>query len=228
MPSGGQAPKINFVRFLRPNGLILALALLALCWPLSACDSNGKGKAAKGGCTIAGQLEKEGLVLVPLSAFTKKRIGGDDSWSPVKLLARPCLPEPQAIRVEIDERTEFYAFYSPAGGQSGDQVVFTWYYGRPQHLLTSPQLKVLVMREGFPRPLAVSQIWSAPHGASKILSMGGLNSVQSKAQWEASRIFGPRTLVISRFVGFDRDRPLAGETLARLYFEIHEKGVQVY
>ncbi|MBU1452505.1 MAG: hypothetical protein KKB57_03100 [Proteobacteria bacterium] len=209
--------------------MAMAAALLALCLTLAACDSGTGGKAAKGGCTIAGQLEREGLVLVPLSAFTKKRMGGgEDFWSPLKLLGRPCLPSPRAGRVEIDERTEFYVFYSPPGAKAGLQVVFTWYHGRPERVLSQPQLKVLVKREGFTRPLAVSHIWSAPHGSSKLLSVGGLHSVQSKAQWEASRIYGPRTLVISRFEGFDQERMRTGETLARVQFEIHEKGVQVY
>lgn len=207
----------------------LALVLALLVLGLAACDSGPGGKAAKGGCTIAGQLDKEGLVMVPLSAFTKKRITGDGSWGPLKLLARPCLPEPLAQRVEIDDRTEFYVFYSPPEAKSGEQVVFAWYHGRPARLLSRPQLKVLVQREGFARPLAISQIWSAPHGSSKILSLGGLNSVQSKAQWEASRIYGPRTLLISRFLGFDPDGRLQiGETLDQVDFEIHEKGVQLY
>jgi hypothetical protein len=144
------------------------------------------------------------------------------------LLARPCLANSVAPKVDIDERTEFYVFYSPPEAKAGEQVVFTWYYGRPQRVLSQPQVKVLVKRDGFERPLAISQIWSAPHGSSKLLSMGGLNSVQSKAQWEASRIFGPRTLIISRFAGFDQARARTGETLARVHFEIHEKGVQVY
>lgn len=193
---------------------------------LTGCDSGTGGKTAKGGCTIGGQLKKDGLVLVPLSAWTKKRQG--DDFGPMDLLKRPCLAEPLAPKVDIDDRTEFYVFYSPPDGKAGEQMVFTWYYGRPERVLSRPLLKVLVKRDGFERPVAVSQIWSAPHGSSKILSMGGLNSVQSKAQWEASRIFGPRTLVISRFAGFDQGRARTGETLAKVHFEIHEKGVQVY
>jgi hypothetical protein len=206
------------------------LAAWLLAWLLAltlACDSGGGG-GAQGGCLIAGQLEKEGLVIVPLSAFTKKRMNGG-AWSPLKLLARPCQASPVPPRVEIDDRTEFYAFYSPPGeAQSGRQVVFSWYYGKPPRLYTKPALKVLIKREGFPRPVAVSYIWSKPHGASKVLSLGGLHSVRSRAQWEASRIFGPRTLVISQFAGFDQGRPKAGKTLARAVFEIHEKGVQLY
>lgn len=193
---------------------------------LVGCDSGAGGKAPKGGCTIAGQLKKDGLVLVPLSAWTKKRL--DDDFGAMDLLKRPCLAEPLASRVEIDDRTEFYVFYSPPDAKAGQQVVFTWYYGRPRRVLARPLIKVLVKRDGFERPLAISQIWSAPHGSSKLLAMGGLNSVQSKAQWEASRIFGPRTLVVSRFAGFDRARVLTGETLAEVHFEIHQKGVQVY
>ena len=193
---------------------------------LVGCDSGAGGKTPKAGCTIAGQLKKDGLVLVPLSAWTKKRL--DDDFGAMDLLKRPCLAEPLASKVEIDDRTEFYVFYSPPDAKAGQQVVFTWYYGRPQRVLARPLIKVLVKRDGFERPLAISQIWSAPHGSSKLLSMGGLNSVQSKAQWEASRIFGPRTLIISRFVGFDRARALTGETLAEVHFEIHQKGVQVY
>lgn len=204
----------------------MALAALVLGLALMACDSGPGGKAAKGGCTIGGQLNKEGLVMVPLSAWTKKRLG--DGFGPMDLLKRPCLAEPLAPKVEIDDRTEFYVFYSPAEGKAGEQVVFTWYYGRPERVLSRPLIKVLVKRDGFERPLAISQIWSAPHGSSKLLSMGGLNSVKSKAQWEASRIFGPRTLFISRFAGFDKARVLTGETLAKVHFEIHEKGVQVY
>lgn len=214
------------MKLLRIQTLALLLAVLLLGLAPSACDSGPGGGAAKGGCAIADQLKEFGLVLVPLSAWTKKRLGGD--LNPMDLLQRPCLPQPLAPRVEIDDRTEFYVFYSPAGAKAGEQVVLTWYYGRPQRVLTRPQVKVLVRRQGFERPLAVSQIWSAPHGSSQILSLGGLNSVQSKAEWEASRIYGPRTLVISRFAGFEDNRPRAGETLAEAHFEIHEKGVQVY
>jgi len=216
------------VSFLHPKNLAVALAVLAMgvAVALAGCDSGPGGKTGKGGCTIADQLRKDGLVLVPLSAWTKKRL--DDNLAPMDLLKRPCLAEPVAAKVEIDDRTEFYVFYSPSDGKAGEQVVFTWYYGRPQRVLSRPLIKVLVKRDGFERPLVISQIWSAPHGSSKILSMGGLNSVQSKAQWEASRIFGPRTLIISRFAGFDQARALTGETLAEVHFEIHEKGVQVY
>lgn len=198
--------------------LVLALA--------PACGQSG-GKA-KGACTLGSQLASDELIIVPLSAFTKKRIA-DDKLNPMELLGRPCQAQAVPRRVEIDERTEFYVFYSPKDQKdNGLQVVFTWYFGRPAALYAKPQLKVLVKRTGFERPLAISWIWSKPHGSSKVLSLGGLHSVTSKAQWEASRIYGPRTLVISRFAGFDHGRPLAGETLAKVEFEIHEKGVQIY
>lgn len=216
----------SLVSALHPKNLALALAALVLALGLTSCDSGRRGRATKGGCVIAGQLEKKGLVLVPLSAWTKKRLG--DGFGPMDLLERPCLDQTVAPKVEIDDRTEFYVFFSPLEAKAGDQVVFTWYYGHPERVLARPLVKVLVKRDGFDRPLAISQIWSAPHGSSKLLSMGGLNSVQSKAQWEASRIYGPRTLVVSRFAGFDHNRARAGETLAEVHFEIHEKGVQVY
>lgn len=205
-------------------GLVLVFLLPALA--LSACDSDREGGGVKGGCTIADQLKKNGVVLVPLSAWTKKRLGGD--FAPMDLLQRPCLEDPLAPRVEIDDRTEFYVFYSPPEAKAGERVLFTWYYGHPQQVLTRPLIKMLIKRKGFTRPLAISQIWSAPHGSSKLLSLGGLNSVQSKAQWEASRIYGPRTLVISRFDGLDQSRALTGEILAEVRFEIHEKGVLIY
>ncbi|MCF8032241.1 MAG: hypothetical protein K9K66_03250 [Desulfarculaceae bacterium] len=210
-----------------PYSRILLAALLVLGLALApACTDQGGG--AKGGCTLGGQLEQEGLIIVPLSAFTKKRITGEE-WAPLELLDRPCQKQAVPPRVEIDERTEFYAFYSPREQKEGGlQVVFTWYFGRPQRIYSRPQVKVLVKRSGFARPVALTWIWSKPHGSSKVLSMGGLHSVTSKAQWEASRIYGPRTLVISRLAGFDNGRPQAGETLARVSFEIHEKGVQIY
>jgi len=215
---------VNFLsKYLRGSCLCLLACLLALA---PACQE-GKPKP-QGGCRLASQLASEGLVIVPLSAFTKKRVAGD-GWSPLKLLESPCRPQAVPPRVDIDERTEFYAFYSPPeGSPAGMQVVFSWYFGRPERLYARPELKIPVKREGFPRPVAVSYIWSKPHGSNKMLSLGGLHSVTSKAQWETSRIFGPRTLVISRFAGFDRGRPKTGETLKRVSFEIHEKGVQLY
>ena len=204
------------------------MGVLALCLLLApACDRGGQ-KQGKAGCRIADQLAEHGLVIVPLGAFTKKRVA-DDDWNPLELLARPCQSEAVPQRVEIDERTEFYAFYSPPGeSQPGRQVVFSWYFGRPQRLYAQPMVKVLVKRQGFARPVAANYIWSKPHGSSKMLSLGGLHSVTSKAQWEVSRIFGPRTLVISEFAGFDQGRILTGKTLVKVSFEIHEKGVQLY
>ncbi len=206
---------------------LAALGLLACLLILAPACQESKPKP-QGGCRLASQLADAGLIIVPLGAFTKKRISGD-GWSPIQLLERPCQASAVPARVEIDERTEFYAFYSPPpGSPTGMQVVFNWYFGRPPRLYARPELKIPVKREGFPRPVAVSFIWSKPHGSSKVLSLGGLHSVTSKAQWEVSRIFGPRTLVISKFAGFDHGRPLAGETLKKVSFEIHEKGVQLY
>lgn len=213
--------------FLRKNAPGVLLGLLACLLVLTPACRQSKPKP-QGGCRLASQLADEGLIIVPLGAFTKKRISGGD-WSPIQLLQRPCQASAVPARVDIDERTEFYAFYSPSpDSPPGMQVVFHWYFGRPPRLYARPELKIPVKREGFARPVAVSYIWSKPHGSSKVLALGGLHSVTSKAQWELSRIFGPRTLVISKFAGFDHGRPQAGETLKKVSFEIHEKGVQLY
>lgn len=210
--------------------LLLPVLLLAL----AGCqDSGDQARKASGGapCTYGQALERQDLILVPLSSFQKKRIGADSpDWRPLALLGRPCA-EAGALptRVEIDDRTEFYAFFSPRQGlKAGDAVVFSWYFTPAQQAYARPVVKILVRFPQFPRPLAVDYIWSAPDMGGKLLSIGGLRSVRSKADWERSRVFGPRLLRISRLKGFDHNLPVLGQTLAEYTFEIHEMGVQVY
>lgn len=206
---------------------LLGLLLLAGC----SSGEQAERKQARGGkCTYARLLQEQDLIIVPLSTFKKKRIGADEQdWRPRALLQQPCQGPAVPPRWEIDDRTEFYAFYSPRQGlKAGEAVVFSWYYTPARKLYARPVVKILAQHPGFPRPVATDYIWSAPDMGGKLLSLGGLRSVRSKADWERSRIFGPRFLRVSRLQGFQQGRPQAGATLAEASFEIHEMGVRVY
>lgn len=205
---------------------LLGLTLLSGCPGGEKGDGTVTGKAQ---CTYGSLLEKEGLVIVALSSFTKKRIHANaDDWRPTALLGRSCQGPATPVRIEIDDRTEFYAFYSPLKKLPSGEVLFRWYFGKNQLPYARPVLRLLRKHPGFSRPLAVDYIWSAPGMGGKLLSMGGLRSVRNKADWERSRVFGPRTLRISLLKGFEHGRPVAGEILAEVSFEIHETGVRVY
>ncbi|RJX30460.1 MAG: hypothetical protein C4525_12835 [Desulfarculus sp.] len=208
------------------------LCLLGLLL-LAGCQNDGQEAGKVSGevpCTYGQLLQKQDLVLVALSSFQKKRIGAEGpDWRPLSLLQRPCAGGAPSARVEIDDRTEFYAFFSPRQGlKAGQAVVFSWFFTPARVPYARPVVKILVLYPQFPRPLAVDYIWSAPDMGGKLLSLGGLRSVRSKADWERSRVFGPRMLRVSRLKGFDHNQPLLGPTLAEFSFEVHETGVQVY
>lgn len=157
------------------------------------------------------------LKVVAVSAYQKKKMTEKaGKWSPFLALTL----KPVAKRVDISERTEFYAILiDNQQNWQGKAVVFKWYYRKNRVYFTNPVTKVVQSHPGYPHPMAEYSIWSGPSVGGKFLSFGGLRSVRSYKDWNDSRCYGPRTVKVTTPQGL-----LITETS----FEIHEPGVHVY
>ena len=204
---------------------LTALAWLAVALPARAAEAKPAAK----------QVKKPYIVVRSLDSHQKSRYKRqNERWTPFNLLKpddkQPSVPE----RFEIVDRTEFHAFLvDTTGGKLGRLVVFSWYHRTRQTPFARPMAVPLVRVANFPLPVAEFSIWSDPADRGGLLSMAGLNSVMSKSDWDRSRVFGPRTLKVSRLAGWRTDPlgkkvPVAGELIAEASFEIHPRGVTVY
>lgn len=196
-------------RRLAAAALVLALVLGAGC--------SGADRTA--GPTWGEVLAVRGLVVAPLSGWQRTRLSQADRGAlPWSLLRRPAA---LARRFEIDEHTEFYAFFSPKDGRAGQAVVFTWFsHGKPWQRFSRPQRRKLTDWGRFPRPLAVVGIWGQPSAITRAAArLGGPSGAMSQADWRDSRGVGPRRLVVST---------PEGRELASIEINIFPRGVRVY
>lgn len=211
----------------RALGIALLAGLIALAAGLPARAADPRPAAKPAG--------KPYIVVRSLDTHQKARYKRQDKiWTPFKLLKpkdkSPNVPQ----RFEIVDRTEFHAFLvDTTGGKLGRLVVFSWYHRARQTPFARPTAVPLIRVANFPLPVAEFSIWSDPADRGGLLSIAGLNSVMSKAEWDRSRVFGPRTLKVSKLAGWRTDPmgkkvPIAGELIAEASFEIHPRGVTVY
>lgn len=157
------------------------------------------------------------LKVMAVSAYQKKKMTDRaGKWSPFLALKL----KPVAKRVDISERTEFYAILIDDQKKwQGKPVVFKWYYRTDRALFTDPVTTVVTSHPGYPHPMAEYSIWSDPSVGGKFLSFGGLRSVRSYKDWNDSRCYGPRKVEVTTS---------EGRLIAETSFEIHEPGVHVY
>lgn len=175
------------------------------------------------------------IIIVPVSKSMKRRMEHKfDHFSPVLALKRrgegPEVPK----RIEITERTEFYAFFvDPTGQYLNKSVVIQWYYRTLPEPFAKPISLPVMKLSGYKWPLATYAIWSAPPSARGLMSFMNYRSVRSRAEWDASRCWGPRWVKVSTFKKYKKDAkghpvPVPGKLIAEAYFEIHQRGVTVY
>lgn len=157
------------------------------------------------------------LKVMAVSAYQKKKMTEKaGTWSPFMALKL----KPVAKRVDISERTEFYAILIDDQKKwQGTAVIFRWYYRKNPVPFTDPVTKVVMRHPGYPHPMAEYSIWSDPSVGGKFLSFGGLRSVRSYKDWNDSRCYGPRKVEVTTPQGL---------LIAETSFEIHEPGVHVY
>jgi hypothetical protein len=186
----------------------MPLKITALALALCLCLAGPLGAAPP---------EAVELKLIAVSAADKAKLekaaGG---WSPYLSLSLKDL----GPKVEIDQRTEFYALLVDRSGKlKRRQVTFHWFHGYPPKVFAKPTQRYLRQVPGKPHSMASSSCWSAPSKGGRFWSMLFPSSVMKRAKWNKSRCYGPRTI---RVTGS------GGEVIAERSFEIHKKGVQIY
>ncbi len=182
-----------------------------------------------------GKAGKPHIIIVPVSKSMKRRMERKfGHFSPLLALRRrghgPEVPE----KIEITERTEFFAFFvDPTGKYNQKTVVFQWFYRTRPEPFARPMTVPVMKLPQYKWPLAYSAIWSAPPSARGLMSFMNYRSVRSRAEWDRSRCWGPRTLVVSEYKGLKKGPdgrmiPKVGKTIAKAHFEIHQRGVTIY
>lgn len=208
---------------------LAAALVVATLFSLAACGAPPTGgQALSGRSGMVATLKSTGLVIVALDQFTKRRL---KVATPLAILERAPKGEAVPARFDIDERTEFHAFYSPPGkARPGLRVAFVWRYGPGGSLgklYCQPSIQELKQRPGFPRPFASNFIWSKPSLAAGTLTQV-TRPVQSRAAWLASRAYGTRSLIIREVTTDKAGKPALGQILATARFEIYHRGVMIY
>lgn len=182
-----------------------------------------------------GKAGRPHIIIVPVSKSQKRRMEHKfDRVTPMLVLKRrgkgPWVPE----KIEISERTEFYAFFiDPRGKYMGKTVVFQWFHRKRKETFARPMSLPVIKMPGYTWPMAFSIIWSAPPSARGLMSFVGYQSVRNRADWDKSRCWGPRLLRVSLFKGYKKGSDgkhvvKIGKTIAEAYFEIHQRGVTIY
>lgn len=175
------------------GALCLAL-LLAAAWPVPAAE----------------------LRVVAIDSFDKKRLSHDGPWNQLFALRKP----PIAKKVEINSRTEFYAFFiDDTGDMIGQRVVFKWYHQTRPRLYVRPVTRVVTRFDTYPDPVALDYIWSSPAMGAGLWASLGLKSAGKRETWNASRCYGPRTV---------RVYDVRGRLLAEKSFAIYHSGQSVF
>lgn len=182
-----------------------------------------------------GEDGKPHIIIVPVSKSMKRRMEHKfERFSPMLALTRRGKGDKVPERIEITERTEFYAFFiDPTGKYNNKTVVFQWFHQTNPKPFARPVSVPVMKLHGYKWPMAFFAIWSAPPSARGLMSFMNYRSVRSRADWDRSRCWGPRTLIVSEFKGYKkgpdgRSIPKVGKTIAEAHFEIHQRGVTVY